>query len=98
TFVGVNVGCFAADYCMIRLGQCSQAKAIGGSTVKYDEDFNVRPEMLFEFANRRLSVPILTVTDGVAIICFGNVFQYLRVNSCIIVAGKAAGGFHVRTM
>ena len=41
TFVGINVGCLTTDYRVVGVGQCFQAKAIGGSTVKYDKNLSV---------------------------------------------------------
>ena len=54
TFVGIDVGGFAADHRMIRLGQRFQAKAVGRRPIEDDEDFDIRPKLLLEFADRRL--------------------------------------------
>ena len=49
-FVGIDMGGFAADHRVIRVGQRFQAQAIGGGAVENEEDFNVLAKMLLEFA------------------------------------------------
>src|SRR5690242_15024169 len=66
--VGVNVGSFAADHRMISVGQRFEAKAIRRGAVEHHEHFYIRAEMLLELANGRLSVWVIPVSDGVAVV------------------------------
>ena len=95
TLVGVDMSSLGADHSMVRAGQSFQAEAIGRGTVEDHKDFNIRPELALEFADRRLRPGVVPVADGVTLIGFGNRLQHFGMNSGIVVAGKAACRFHV---
>ena len=97
-FVGINVGSFAADYRVIRVGQCLQAETVGGGAVENNKDANVLAKVLLEFANRGIRVRIVSVAHGVALIGSGNRLQDFGMNSGVVVAGEDAYGLHIRTI
>jgi hypothetical protein len=50
--------------------------------------------MLFEFPHRRFGITIVSVPDDMPAVGGGDSLQYFGMDAGIIVAGKAANGFH----
>ncbi len=94
-FVGVDMSGLGADYSVIRVGQSFQAEAVGRGAVEDHKNFDIRAELLLEFADRRLRPGVVPIADRVALIGAGNRLQHFGMNAGIVVAGKAARRFHV---
>ena len=90
----MDVRGLGADHSVIRLGEGLQAENISGGTVKNEKDLDVGAEMFLEGFDGGGCVRIITISHDMALVGGCERVQYGRMHTSIVVAGKAAGGFH----
>jgi len=93
-FVGIDVGGLAADHGLIRFGERLEAEAIRRGAIENKKDIDAGAEVLLEFADRRLGVAVIPIADGMTLVDRRQGAQHLGMDAGVVVAGKAAGGFH----
>ena len=94
TLVGVDVSDVGAHDSVIGPCHCLQAEDIGGGAVENKKDFRVSAEVLSKFFHSRGRVGVITVTNRVAMVGVTEGCKNFRMNTSIIVAGKAANRLH----
>src|SRR6185369_6683998 len=97
-FIGIDMGKIGANDRMVGICESLQTQAVRGGAVENDEDFNVLSKVLFEFANGRIGVSIVSIPDRVALVHTCNRVQNFGMNPRVVVAGKAAHRFHDPSM
>ena len=93
-FVRINVRILAAQHRVIRPVQRLQAEHVRAGPVEGEENVDARPEMLFEFRQRRPRVTVVAVSHHVPLIGPRNRLRDFRMHPGIIVAGKTASGLY----
>jgi hypothetical protein len=95
-FVGIYVRIVAAQHRLIGPRQRLQAQHIRPGAVESKKNFNPRPEMFFKLCHGRARVPVVAISNHVAFIDPCKGLQNFRMNSRVVIAGKAACDFHDR--
>lgn len=81
----------ATQHRMIRTVQRLQPEHVRSRAIERKENVDTCTEMLLEFRNGRPRVRIVSVSNYVTLVRARNGFEYLRMHSGIIVAGKTPG-------
>jgi hypothetical protein len=92
TFVRVNVRIVAAEHSMVRAVQRLQAQHVCPGTIESEKYLDACAEVLFKLRDGRPGIRIIAVGHDVSLVSACDCFEDFRVNSRVIVAGKAATG------
>ena len=85
---------FGTNDGMIGIREGLETQAISRCAIENEEDLNVFPKCFLNRARRRMRICVIAISDHMALIGSANCLQDIRMDSGIVVAGKATGRFH----